>query len=195
MIRNNSFSWYDEITETIEHEIPPDHDWRLAIQFRSTVVSTYKLVQAIEKYGIDTRDKYDSMIIGLRSITCDTHLIDIVMRYKPNFIVGGYVLFPSFSNQFYIMRKVIENDDDYKYNRYPYKCGRVVYNTLLEYLERVEIDLIRLYRDDGIEYDYNRSESHMVTLVNNHMMKGDTLFEKMLKLTDLVKVNKRRRFH
>lgn len=196
MTQNGSFSWYDEITEVIHHEIPPDHDWRLAIQFSSTVISTVKIIQAIEKYGVNTKDKLGYLILDLKSISSNRQYIDIIMRFKPNLVINGFIFYPC-GNAFHIIKTILEYDVDYKYNRYPYKHGRIIYDNLLEFKKLEEKQTIMLHDEDG--HDCHDGCYHLefefVTMLHNHMMKGTTLFEKMLKLTDLVEVNKKRRFY
>jgi len=196
MTQNNSFSWYDEITETIHNEIPPNHDHRLYIPPTYIVISTVKIVQAIEKYGVNTKDRHGLMILDLKSINSNRQYIDIIMRYKPNLVINGFIFYPC-GDAFYIIKTILEYDVDYIYNRYPYRHGRVVYDNLLEYKKLEEKQTIMLHDEDGHDcYDHCfHKEFEFVTMLHNHMMKGTTLFEKMLKLTDLVQTNKRRRFH
>lgn len=195
-----NFIWKNEITKVKYNDLTDiDRNSWVYCPPSYEMISCRKLRQAIETYGVDTRDKLNMNVLEAVIDFGGTHnYIDVIMRYKPNFVVSGYVFNPTSGDILYILRKILENDTEYKYNKYPYRHGRVVYNNLLQYAKSAEYRLICLYRDDGREYSYQHQESKVVKLLSDHMdkmMKEMTLFQFMLCELDDENPNKKRRFY
>lgn len=160
----------------------------------SIKISTCRLKQAIEKYGVDTLDDVRTRLI----VNVMSHLtpkqIDVLLSYKPSFTFRVYWPEPRvFWHGYYdsqsvmILDKVLKHDVDYIYNTYPIYYDMQRYNNLLE--------LVIWHLNSGkvLLTDYHqRILSQQRDLLENHMKKGITLFE-MIKPW-LEKNNKKRRF-
>jgi len=150
---------------------------------RTISVSHQKLRQTIEKYGVDAKSKSNTSIFEIMWMMHESD-IDVVMEYKPNVINNGYVYIPHELEGYrdYILKKILENDVDYKYNRYPFLSeDGDEYVNALEYA-----------REQEIEYPYQIKIEKIVTLLHNHMKRGTTLFEMMRPC--LEESDKKRRF-
>jgi len=173
----NNWCWFSEIYK-------PD----------SFIVSTRKLKQAIEKYGVDSRDYTGSRLL----INAINHMtpkqIDVLLSYKPSFTFQIYHPEPRvFWHGYYdsrtvmILDKFLTHDVDYIYNTCPIYYDMKRYHNLLE--------LVNWLLDDDklLITDYHQRILHEQRyLLENHMRKGISLFELMLPW--LEKNNKKRRF-
>lgn len=150
---------------------------------RITSISHQKLRQTIEKYGVNARSSTNTSIFEIMWMM-QKEDIDVVMEYKPNVINNGYVYMPDEleGHRDHILKKILENDIDYKYNRYPF----------LSEDEDEYINALEYAREQEIEYPHQIKIGEIVTLLHNHMKRGTTLFDLMLPY--LEESDKKRRF-
>lgn len=169
-------NWMDAIMD-VRQEKSKGHDIRIIS------VSHQKLRQTIEKYGVDARSSTNTSIFEIMWVMHEED-IDVVMEYKPNVINNGYTYIPNELEGYraYILKKILENDIDYKYNRYPF----------LSEDEQEYVNALEYAREQEIEYPYQIKIGEIVTLLHNHMKRGTTLFE--LIKPCLEESDKKRRF-
>lgn len=167
------------------------------VSWKVSKICPEKLDQAIKQYGVNTKINGTRLLDLINFMECD--VVDVFMKYKPNMIFKGYVYMPNqfLKNRYYILQKIIENDVDYKYNRYPFRLdGYILYDNLLEFAEEEEHRKGLSCAWGCCDKEEGGCEQHperkIVTLLHNHMKRGTTLFELMTPC--LEESDKKRRF-
>lgn len=157
MTEKRPFTWYSYIIDIIGEDT----------QHEKYVISDDKLKQMIDKYGVDTIATDGDRIID-HLWMMNNHQIDIVMSYKPNFIFRDVFIidrYNTFTKRFnYILQKILENDDDFKYAKCMIWCGQSQYANLECF--------VRIY------YRYMAHDGKYV-LLSNHVKKWISLFDMM----------------
>lgn len=155
-------------------------------------ITNEEFIDIIERCGIDAVSIRGSTIMDyIYWMTFDQ--ISIVTRYKPNLYRGEYLFCPTIFDgergdiSMHILENILENDDNYEYNTVP----------IYWYSQRLEENdtLYNLFIVKDVKTSLKGYTIHpkAYMLISNHMNKGITLFDLMLKNIDLD--GKKRRFH
>ena len=184
MLVKHDFFWYRKIRNPLSYN-HNDKDY----------VCTERLIRMIEKYGINAESPQTQLIHCTRIIhflDMMTHeQINIVMSYKPDFVIRGYVYWigPRDDKCIYILKKVLENDTDYKYITAPFKFGQFMYKNIYTFLKESN-SLIDHFSKDPKWKENPKIQEYI--LISNHMKKAMSLFDLMM--PHLEESNKKRRF-
>lgn len=181
MTGNHDFVWQEEICDRYDRPYGS-----------SFTVNKDKLTSAIEKYGIDTEDKYGitlfQIIVGRVYFSFDE--IDIILSFKPCLIYqypstgetvvryGEWICSRSGTR---LLSKLLDCDVNFFYNQYPLYHDDKRYSNLLEYASCLTWNVS------------NRQSWKCFDLLKNHMNKWISLFDLMK--DELEENNKKQPFY
>lgn len=180
MARKQYFSWYANIVDIVDE----------GTLYEKDVISDVKLKQMIDDCGVDTVSPDGDRITDHLG-RMNNHQIDIVMSYKPNFIFRNAFNFDRFGSGFncycyvYILQKIIENDDDFRYTKCIILCGGFQYDNLECFVRIYYRSIVSIFKDPSITlamYDVPHVDKHDVQkyiLLSNHVKKWFSLFDMM----------------
>jgi len=182
MTENRPRSWYYSITEIVD----------MGDLTERTIVSDEKLKQSIEKYGVDAVSSTDDRLIHYIGPMMSFSQIDLVMSYKPNFIINGvfYNVFNNTGKHIYILQKTLENDIDFKICTAKVYHGHTMFCNIMVFIERFYSHIPDLMMDVRLKSDHAVREYMLLT---NHVKKWISLFDVMKDELDLD--NKKRRIY
>lgn len=178
MAEKQSFGWYSSIIDIVDEDTIIER----------CVISDDKLKQAIEKYGVDAVSSTGGMIIDYL-YRMNKKQIDLVMSYKPNFIFRDLFNFDHFNNghnyNVYILQKILEDDNDFKYAKCMIWCGQTQYANLECFVKIYYHSMTSVFRDPGILLTMcdaphvNKHDVQKYILLSNHVKKWISLFDMM----------------
>lgn len=156
-------------------------------------IETYKMIDYIDKYGINTTDAIGFNLCDYLS-EMTKEQIDIVL-FNPDFNLKYHVrlCYVGYGNGLcdYVLQMLLEHDHDGRYLHEQVCYSDIHFANVFECIT----GYLRVYKGQPFHQDHKRIKSleYQKMLIENHKLKKTTLFNLMMPMIEERKTNKRQR--